>query len=94
MVKTSASSYKERSTEKQLVILFTHKMNVKCIKLDQMISHSPNKWDCQRIMTEEIRVEKEMQRSRAIAITKPGTNTGDTVQWKTDESAHLCGLSM
>lgn len=35
-----------------------------------------------------------MQCSRAIAIMKPGTNTGDTVQSKTDESAHLCGLSM
>lgn len=54
MVKTSASSYKERSKVKQLVILLTYKMNVKCIKLDQMISHSPNKGDCQRIMTEQL----------------------------------------
>lgn len=35
-----------------------------------------------------------MQCSRVIAIIKLGTNTGDTVQLKTDESAHLCGLSM
>lgn len=37
MVKTSASPCKEIGKEKQLLILPAYKMNVKCIKLYQMI---------------------------------------------------------
>lgn len=46
--------YKETGKEKRLLILLTYKMNVKYIKLYQMIPHSSNKGCCQRIMTEAL----------------------------------------
>lgn len=52
MVKTSASPYKETGKEKRLLILLTYEMNIKCLKLYQVIPHSSNKGHCQRIVTE------------------------------------------